>query len=68
MDLDQLEQLKATARQLSSSEQDHLAGFLLMERLKRNTLVMPALHQRIEDADPENWSSWQDTKDSLDHE
>ena len=53
---------------LSADEQDHLAGFLLVERLKRNQLVMPSLHQRVEDADPENWQSWETTKESLRHE
>ncbi|MCP5535670.1 MAG: hypothetical protein H7A51_05465 [Akkermansiaceae bacterium] len=65
MDPDQLEQLKTTLRRLSAAEQDHLAGFLLMERLKRNKLVMPALHQRIDDADPENWPSWEKTQEAL---
>ena len=65
MDLDQLDNLKATLRQLPSDEQDNLASFLLMERLKRNKLIMPALHQRVEDADPANWQSWEKTKDTL---
>ena len=51
--------------QLAAAEQDYLAGFLLLERLKRNSLVMPNLHQRIEDANPENWQDWQKTKESL---
>ncbi|MBT8044780.1 MAG: hypothetical protein KJO79_07505 [Verrucomicrobiae bacterium] len=66
MDLDQLEQLKITLAKLTHQEQDYLSSFLLVERLKRNQLVMPAIHQRIEDADPENWQSWDKTKDNLD--
>ena len=58
MDPDHLEQLKQRLGQLSPGEQDLLAGFLLVERLKRNSLIMPALCQRIEDADPENWGIW----------
>ena len=65
MDPDQLEDLKANIRQLPADQQDYLASFLLMERLKRNKLIMPALHQRIDDADPENWPTWEKTKDSL---
>ncbi|BDS09006.1 hypothetical protein NT6N_40460 [Oceaniferula spumae] len=65
MDLDQLEELKSSLRKLSHSEQDHIASFLLMERMKRNKLVMPAIHQRIEDADPENWPTWEKTKEKL---
>ena len=59
-----LDHLKTSLGQLPAAEQDYLAGFLLVERLKRNSLVMPALHQRIEDADPENWKEWQKTKES----
>ena len=58
MDPDYLEQLKKTLGQLPSEQQDHLAGFLLIERLKRNSLVTPSLHQRIDDSDPENWNEW----------
>ncbi len=47
-------------RSLSEKDQDYLAGMLLMERLKRNKLVMPTLHKRIDDAEAENWSTWQD--------
>lgn len=65
MNLDLLDDIKSSLSELSAEEQDHLAGFLLVERLKRNQLVMPALHQRIEDADPENWQPWQKTKDLL---
>ncbi len=54
-----LDQLKHTIRTLTPQEQDHLAAFLLMQRLKRNQLVMPAIHQRIEDANPDNWESWE---------
>lgn len=60
-----LESLQAAIRQLPADEQDHLAGMLLMERLKRNQLIMPALHQRIEDADPKNWQPWEKCKNSL---
>jgi len=65
MDLEQLDPLKESIRKLSAKEQDHLASFLLMERLKRNTLNMKALHQRVEDADPENWEPWAKTKETL---
>lgn len=65
MDLEQLETLKETICQLPAEDQDHLASFLLMERLKRNTLNIKALHQRVEDADPENWKSWEKTKKTL---
>lgn len=65
MDPDHIESLKTSLRQLSDAEQDQLASFLLMERLKRNQLIMPSIHQRIEDADPDNWASWEKTKDSL---
>ena len=63
--LDQLDALKTKLGQLSADEQDYIAGFLLIERLKRNSLIMPVLHQRIEDASPENWQPWQKTKDLL---
>lgn len=65
MDNPDLDQLKADISKLSDSEQDHLAGFLLMQRLKRNQLVMPSIHQRIEDADPDNWEILEKTRDSL---
>lgn len=65
MDLDELENLKATIRKLPPASQDNLAGLLLMERLKRNKLVMPDLHKRIEDTNPENWPTWEKTKDTL---
>ena len=65
MDLDALENLKATIRKLPAADQDNLAGMLLMERLKRNKLVMPDIHKRIEDADPENWQTWEKTKEKL---
>ena len=62
MNLDLLDDIKSSLSELSAEEQDYLAGFLLVERLKRNQLVMPALHQRIEDASPENWEPWQKIK------
>ena len=62
MDVEELENLKATLRKLPADTQDHLAGLLLMERLKRNKLIMPDIHQRIEDADPEKWQSWDKSK------
>ncbi len=65
MDNPDLEQLRAEISKLSDTEQDHLAGFLLMQRLKRNKLVMPAIHQRIEDANPDNWETLAKTKDSI---
>ena len=65
MDLEKMEQLTTQLEKLSSAEQDHLAGFLLIQRMKRNQLVMPVMHQRIEDADPENWAPWEDTKKQL---
>ncbi|NWK54480.1 hypothetical protein HW115_02580 [Verrucomicrobiaceae bacterium N1E253] len=68
MDLDELEQLKATLRALPAATQDSLAGLLLMERLKRNTLVMPDIHRRIENADPDQWSKWEDTKKKISHD
>ncbi len=57
----ELESLKASLGELSAENQDHIAGFLLVERLKRNSLVLPSLHQRIEDSDAENWQIWQDS-------
>ena len=65
MDNPDLEQLQAEIARLSDAEQDQLAGFLLMQRLKRNKLVMPAIHQRIEDADPDNWETLEKTRNSL---
>jgi hypothetical protein len=65
MDLEALENLKATIRKLPAEDQDNLAGMLLMERLKRNKLIMPEIHKRIEDADPENWKTWEKTKRDL---
>ena len=61
----EIEELKAAIRQLPAKAQDHIAGMLLMERIKRNQLVMPVIHQRIDDADPENWQSWEDVKSSV---
>ena len=65
MDLDELESLKNTIRKLPPATQDMLAGMLLMERLKRNKLVMPDIHKRIEDGDPKDWEPWESTKKSL---
>ena len=65
MDNPDLEQLQAEIARLSDAEQDQLAGFLLMQRLKRNKLIMPAIHQRIEDADPDNWETLEKTRNSL---
>jgi len=65
MDLEQLEDIKASLRKLPHEEQDHIAGFLLMERMKRNQLVMPVIHQRIDDAESENWPTWGKTKEQL---
>lgn len=61
MDPDHLDELKKSLGRLSPEQQDQLAGFLLVERLKRNALVMPALHQRIDDSDPDNWQVWKPT-------
>ena len=49
MTLSDLEQIKESLSQLSAEDQDHVAGFLLVERLKRNRLVMPSLHYRFAD-------------------
>jgi len=68
MDLEKMEQLTTEIEKLSVAEQDHLAGFLLVQRMKRNQLVMPVMHQRIEDADPENWVSWENTKKQIKHD
>ena len=68
MDLDELENLKATIRKLPPASQDNLAGLLLMERLKRNKLLMPDIHKRVEDADPENWPTWEKTKENLNND
>jgi hypothetical protein len=65
MDNPDIEPLKESIGKLTDAEQDHLAAFLLMQRLKRNKLVMPAIHQRIEDADPDNWETLKKTKDSI---
>ncbi|MFK7909028.1 MAG: hypothetical protein AB8F34_00340 [Akkermansiaceae bacterium] len=65
MDNPDFEQLKESIGKLTDAEQDHLAAFLLMQRLKRNQLVMPAIHQRIEDADPENWETLNKAQDSI---
>lgn len=65
MDLDELDHLKTIIRALPSGQQDNLAAMLLMERLKRNQLIMPDIHSRVEDSDPKNWQEWQDTKNKL---
>ncbi len=62
MDLEKLENITSELSKLSAEEQDHLAGFLLVERMKRNQLVMPVIHKRVEDADPENWNDWEKAK------
>ena len=57
-----LDELKTQIKSLSTEDQDHLASMLLMERLKRNKLIMPTLHKRVDDADPVNWKAMeQDT-------
>lgn len=66
MNHEKLEELTGALQKLSPAEQDHVAGFLLIERMKRNKLVMPVMHQRIDDAEPENWSTWGKTKQQLD--
>ena len=66
MSSSELDLLKASLGELSADNQDYIAGFLLIERLKRNSLVLPSLHQRIEDANPDNWQLWQDTDQSAD--
>ena len=68
MDLEELDNLKATLRSLPAATQDNLAALLLMERLKRNKLVMPDIHQRVEDADSKNWQSWEKTKKELSYD
>ncbi len=68
MDVSELDQLKECLRKLPPEDQDHMAGFLLVERLKRNSLVMPALHKRVEDSDPENWQTLKSLKASRDNE
>ena len=65
MDNPDLDQIKETIGKLTEAEQDHLAAFLLMQRLKRNKLVMPSIHQRVEDADPDNWENLEKLRDSL---
>jgi len=64
MEISPLEELSAKIRKLPAAEQDYLASMLLMERLKRNKLVMPTLHQRIDDADVDNWKQWEKTSDA----
>ena len=68
MNLSELEQIKESLSQLSADDQDHVAGFLLVERLKRNSLVMPSLHKRVEDSDPENWQTLKSIKASPDND
>jgi len=68
MDASDLEQIKQSLLRLSSEDQDHMAGFLLVERLKRNSLIMPTLHKRIEDSDPENWQALKNVKTSPDND
>jgi len=68
MNLSELEQIKESLSQLSAEDQDHVAGFLLVERLKRNSLVMPSLHKRVEDSDPANWQTLKSIKASPDND
>jgi hypothetical protein len=68
MNLSELERIKESLSQLSAEDQDHVAGFLLVERLKRNSLVMPSLHKRVEDSDPENWQTLKSIKASPDND
>ena len=68
MNLSELEQIKESLSQLSAEDQDHVAGFLLVERLKRNSLVMPSLHKRVEDSDPENWQTLKSIKPPNDND
>ncbi|MDG1357603.1 MAG: hypothetical protein P8P36_05365 [Akkermansiaceae bacterium] len=68
MDVTELDQLKECLRKLPPEDQDHMAGFLLVERLKRNSLVMPALHKRVEDSDPENWQTLKSLKEARDND
>lgn len=68
MEASDLEQIKQSLLRLSSEDQDHMAGFLLVERLKRNSLIMPTLHKRIEDSDPENWQALKNVKTSPDND
>ncbi len=62
MELSPLDELSAQIRKLSAADQDQLASMLLMERLKRNKLVMPTIHQRIDDAEADNWQAWDSNK------
>ncbi|MDC0088003.1 hypothetical protein OAI07_00515 [Akkermansiaceae bacterium] len=64
MELSPLDELSAQIRKLSNSDQDYLASMLLMERLKRNKLVMPTLHKRIDDAEVSDWKSWDKVNDA----
>lgn len=68
MNLSELEHIKESLSQLSAEDQDHVAGFLLVERLKRNSLVIPSLHKRVEDSDPENWQTLKSIKASPDND
>ena len=68
MNLSELERIKESLSQLSAEDQDHVTGFLLVERLKRNSLVMPSLHKRVEDSDPENWQTLKSIKASPDND
>mgnify|MGYP001264971707 CR=1 FL=1 len=68
MNTSDLEQIKENLLKLAPEDQDQVAGFLLVERLKRNRLIMPTLHKRIEDSDPENWQVLESLKTSTDNE
>lgn len=64
METSPLDDISEKIRKLSAADQDYLASMLLMERLKRNKLVMPTLHQRIDDAEADNWKSWDKVNDA----
>ena len=65
MTIQDLDSIKLAISKLTDSQQDYLAGFLLMERLRRNSLQLRSLSQRIDDADPENWESMEKTESSM---
>lgn len=70
MDTPELDQIKESLSKLAPEDQDHMAGFLLVERLKRNSLNIPTIHKRVEDSDPENWQPLNEDKSStsFDHQ
>ena len=65
MDHEEFEKLKSSIQKLAPESQDRLAGFLLIERLKRNQLILPNLHQRIDNADTDKWTTWEKAQQSL---